>query len=216
MHSQLFPSRCFRLLILVSLLFPPVLVIHAAEDKPSEAAKSDESKDEKKGDDSSKKSKIKKYDEVITTNAVTKSGLFRVHKIEEKLYYEIPVEAFDTDMLWVTQISETTAGSSYAGMPVGDRVVRWEQHGEQVLLRDVHYDIRADTTDAIAKAVKESNLAPIIRVFDIKAYGRDKAPVIEVIDLFKKEVRAPNLLRRILFSCRKKSFSKAKSWLKSC
>jgi hypothetical protein len=73
-------------------------------------------------------------------------------------------------------------------MPVGDRVVRWELHGDQVLLRDVRYTIRADTTDPIAQAVKASNLAPIIRAFEVKAYGKDKAPVIEVTDLFKKEV----------------------------
>ena len=57
-----------------------------------------------------------------------------------------------------------------------------------MLLRDVRYDIRADTTDPIAQAVKASNLAPIIRAFDVKAYGKDKAPVIEVTDLFKKDV----------------------------
>ena len=73
-------------------------------------------------------------------------------------------------------------------MPVGDRVVRWELHGDQVLLRDVRYNIRADTSDPIAQAVKESNLAPIIRAFEVKAYGKDKAPVIDVTDLFKKEV----------------------------
>jgi hypothetical protein len=57
-----------------------------------------------------------------------------------------------------------------------------------LLLRDVRYGIRADTTDPIAQAVKASNLAPIIRAFDVKAYGKDKAPVIDVTDLFKKDV----------------------------
>src|SRR5208337_3358502 len=132
--------------------------------------------------------KIKKYDEVITKDAVTKVGLFRVHRIDDSLYYEIPADALDTDLLWVVQISETTAGSSFAGMPVQDRVVRWELHGEQVLLRDVRYGIRAETADPVAQAVKASNLAPIIRVFDVKAYGKDKAPVIDVTDLFKKDV----------------------------
>jgi hypothetical protein len=153
-------------------------------DKPDAAKEGDKKSDESKD----KKPKIKKYDEVITTNAVTKLGLFRVHRVEDSLYYEIPVEALDTDLLWVIQISETTEGSSYAGMPVGDRVVRWELHGDQVLLRDVRYNIRAETSDPIAQAVKASNLAPIIRAFEIKAYGKDKAPVIDVTDLFKKDV----------------------------
>lgn len=166
--------------------FGPARAFAAAPDKDKPDAASDA--DKKPDEGAAKKSKIKKYDEVITTNAVTKIGLFRVHRIEEALFYEIPEEALGVDLLWVVQISQTTAGNSYAGMPVVDRVVRWEKHGETILLRDVHYGIRADTSDPIALAVKASNLAPIIRTFEIKAYGKDKAPVIEVTDLFKKEV----------------------------
>jgi hypothetical protein len=188
MHKHFCQGSILRLFLLTSLLVP--FAANFAQDKPSDTKKSDAAKeDEKKSDETPpKKPKIKKYDEVITTNAVTKIGLFRVHRIEDSLYYEIPADALDTDLLWVVQISETTAGSSYAGMPVGDRVVRWELHGDQVLLRDVHYGIRADTGNPIAQAVKESNLAPIIRAFDVKAYGKDKAPVIDVTDLFKKDV----------------------------
>ena len=163
---------------------PPAPDKDKGKDKPTASKEADK----KPEDAAAKKSKNKKYDDVITTNAVTKVGVFRVHRIEETLFYEIPTEALNTDMLWVTQIAETTAGSSYAGMPVVDRVVRWEQRGEQILLRDVRYGIRAETTDPIASAVRASNLAPIIKTFEIKAYGKDKSPVIEVTDLFKKEV----------------------------
>jgi hypothetical protein len=186
MYLQLCQARILRIFLLTCLLVPAIGVF--ADDKPADTAKPAAEEGEKKSDDAAKKPKIKKYDEVITTNAVTKIGLFRVHRIDDSLYYEIPADALDTDLLWVVQISETTEGSSYAGMPVGDRVVRWELHGDQVLLRDVRYGIRADNTDPIAKAVKASNLAPIIRAFDVKAYGKDKAPVIDVTDLFKKDV----------------------------
>ena len=101
----------------VSLALPLAVL---AEDSPApEKGKPEASKEgEKKPDESAaKKPKIKKYDEVITTNAVTRSGLFRVHRIEESLFYEIPEEVLGVDLLWVVQISETTAGSSYAGMP---------------------------------------------------------------------------------------------------
>ncbi len=180
----------------LSLALPSAL---RAEDTPTaEKAKPAAKEAEKKpAENPEKKSKGKKYDDVITTNAVTKAGLFRVHRIEETLFYEIPTEALNTDMLWVTQIAETTAGSSYAGMPVVDRVVRWEQRGEQILLRDVRYGIRADTADPIALGVRASNLAPIIKTFEIKAYGKDKAPVIEVTDLFKKEVPEFNAKRAL-------------------
>jgi hypothetical protein len=187
MRSRPFPTRVFIPLLIVSLCFQPAA---RAANPPVEKANSDAAKEDEKKPDATpaKKPKIKKFDEVITKAAVTKIGLFRVHRLDESLFYEIPTDALDTDMLWVTQIAETTAGSSYAGMPVVDRVVRWEQHGEQILLRDVRYGIRAETSDPIAQAVKASNLAPIIRAFEIKAYGKDKAPVIDVTDLFKKDV----------------------------
>lgn len=140
------------------------------------------------GEKSKEEKKIKPYDEVITDKAVTKIGLFRTHVIGDDLYYEIVPDELGTDMLWVTTIEETTAGSSYAGMPSGERVVRWEIRGERVLLRDVRYGIRADADDSIAIAVTETNLAPIIKVFDVLAYGKDKAVVIKVTDLFTKDV----------------------------
>lgn len=188
MHSSRFRTRVLSILFIATSLFLPSR--GPAQEPPPDAAKPTAAAgDEKKPDASApKKPKVKKYDEIITKEAVTKIGLFRVHRIDESLFYEIPADVLDTDMLWVVQIAETTAGNSFAGMPAGDRVVRWEQRGDQVLLRDVRYGIRADTSDPIASAVKASNLAPIIRAFDIKAYGKDKALVIDVTDLFKKDV----------------------------
>jgi hypothetical protein len=104
------------------------------------------------------------------------------------LYFEIPPVAMDVELVWVAQIEQTTAGNSYAGMPISDRVVRWEQHGDRVLLRKVRYDIRAETDDPISIAVTASNLAPIIRSFQVVAYGKDKAPVIDVTELYTKDV----------------------------
>lgn len=131
---------------------------------------------------------IKPYAEVITEKAETKKGLFTTHKIGEKLFYEIPADKLGKDMLWVTQIDQTQAGYSFAGMPVTDRVVRWELRGDNVLLRDVKYAIRADVNDPIKLAVQETSVAPIIKVFPVAAYGTDKKPVIDVTELFTTDV----------------------------
>ena len=133
-------------------------------------------------------SDIKPYDEVVTKDAVSKPGLFLTHQVGDKLYYEIVPGRFGKDMLWVTQIEQTQAGFSYAGMPVGDRVVRWELRNEQVLLRDVKYAIRADVKDSVRMAVEATSLAPIIRTFPVKAWGKDKSAVIEVSSLFTGDV----------------------------
>jgi hypothetical protein len=169
----------FCLLLLLSELFNPSL---RAAEKDSTSGSGDVKEAEKD------KSKVKPYDEVITEKAETSLGLFHIHRIDDDLYYEIPTQVLGTDMLWVTQIAETTAGSSYAGMPAGNQVVRWEQRGDRILLHTVRYGIRAETEDPISLAVKASNLAPIIRVFDVAAYGKDKKPVVKVTDLFRRDI----------------------------
>ncbi len=145
---------------------------------------------DKNGDkpDKKKKSSIKPYDDVVTEKFETTKGLFIVHNDGEKILYEIPPATLDTDMLWVTQIEETQAGYAWAGMPVQDRVVRWELRGEKVLLRDVKYSIRADVDDPIKIAVQATSLAPIIKVLPIKAWGKDQAPVVDVTGLFTSDV----------------------------
>ncbi|MFT7680334.1 MAG: hypothetical protein ACI8QC_004340 [Planctomycetota bacterium] len=130
------------------------------------------------------KDKIKAYDEVITDEFSTESGLFLVHNNAGEVYFEIPSDALGTDLLWVTQLSETQAGFGYGGTPVGDRVVRWERRGDEILLRDIKYTIRGDAGDTVQNSVSATSLAPIIEIFPIKAWGKDQAPVIHVTGLF--------------------------------
>ncbi|KAA0215640.1 MAG: DUF5117 domain-containing protein [Leptolyngbya sp. PLA3] len=131
----------------------------------------------------------KSYDEVIKEDAITSKGLVVTHVQDGKLFFEFPEEALHRDLLWVTSISQTGEGHSFAGMPVTDRVVRWEMRGQdKVLLREVLYEIRADTEDSIAQAVTASNVLPIIEAFDIACWGKDKRPVIEVTKLFTTDV----------------------------
>jgi hypothetical protein len=128
--------------------------------------------------------KIKSYDAVITKEAKTSAGLFLVHRLDDKVFFEVPIEELGKEMLWVTQLEQTQAGHSFGGEPVGDRVVRWEQRGEDVLLRDVKYEIRAAVSDPIKDAVQATSLEAIIAVFPILAYGKDKRPVIDVTSAF--------------------------------
>jgi hypothetical protein len=141
------------------------------------------------GEPAADKDGPKPYDEVIKEDAVTAKGLVVTHIQDGKLYYELPPEVLGKDLLWVTQIRQTRDGYSYAGMPVTDRVVRWEMRGEdKVLLREVLYSIRADTDDSVRLAVEATSISPIIEAFDIACWGKDKRPVIEVTKLFTTEV----------------------------
>ena len=124
-------------------------------------------------------------------------GLFLVHRIGDKIFYEIPTAAFGKDLLWVTQLAATQSGYGYGGSPVGDRVVRWEQRGDDILLRDVKYAIRAEAKDPIRNAVEATSVPEIIEVFPVKAYGKDKAPVIDVTRLFTADLPEFSAKRRL-------------------
>src|SRR5690606_38964976 len=45
---------------------------------------------------------IKAYNSVITANAVTDDGLFKVHRLNDKYFYEIPDTLLNRDMLLVS------------------------------------------------------------------------------------------------------------------
>src|SRR5688572_26053004 len=84
------------------------------------------------------------YAQVITSEARTDEGIFKVHRIREQLFYEIPKAQLGKDFLWVTQMKRGSAGAGVGGDPIGNQVVRWELVGNRVLLRLVDYSMVAD------------------------------------------------------------------------
>ena len=128
------------------------------------------------------------YERVITKDAKSQAGLFTVHRIGEKLYYEIPNAQLNKEFLWVSQIARTTLGAGEGGQAAGNRVVKWERHNNRVFLRNVSYGIVADRAQPIARAVQAANNDTILMAFNIDAFGKDDAPVIEVTRLFTTEV----------------------------
>jgi hypothetical protein len=131
---------------------------------------------------------IRPYERVITKEAKSDEGLFTVHRIGDRLYYEIPTAQLNKELLWVSQIARTTIGAGQGGQAVGSRVVKWERRGDRILLRSVSYDIVADRRQPIARAVEAANNETILMAFNIEALGKDDAPVVDVTRLFTTEV----------------------------
>lgn len=136
----------------------------------------------------------KPYNQVITSGAATDSGVFIVHRIGEKLYYEIPRDMMGRHFRMVVDRRGTMRGVGYAGEQIAARVVKWERVGTRVLLRMVSYAMRADSSLPVARSVDLSNTAPIIKSFDIAAWSpRDSNAVIEVTSLFTTDVSELNV-----------------------
>jgi hypothetical protein len=128
------------------------------------------------------------YEKVIIKDAKSKKGVFIVHQIKEKYYYEIPKSEFGKVFLWNTSIARTTLGVGYGHQQLTERVVHWELNGNRVHLRENHYDVVADPKTPIAEAVNAANNSTIIMTFPVAAFAKDGAPVIEVTRLFSTDV----------------------------
>jgi hypothetical protein len=152
---------------------------------------------------------IRPYDRVITKEAKSDEGIFTVHRIKDRIFYEIPKSEMSREFLWVGQIARTTFGVGYGGQAMGRRVVRWERIGDRVMLRNVDYFVVADKKEPVSRAVQAANHDAIIMAFNIEALGKDDAPVIDVTRLFTTEV--PELSARARLRAR--GFDAARSFL---
>ena len=128
------------------------------------------------------------YDKVITKDAKTKDGVFKVHQIKDKYFYEIPKAELDKEFLLVSQIAKTTLGVGYGGQALGRRVVRWERNENKIFLRNINYSIVANSALPIAEAVQNSNVDSIIMAFPVAAFGPNDSVVIDVTRMFNTDV----------------------------
>lgn len=139
---------------------------------------------------SGSKSKPKPFREVIPKTANSKNGLLRVHKVDDKYYFEIPNKLFEKEIMTVTRFTKTAAGGGiYGGEEVNRQVVKFQLgQDNKVFLRSVTYvAVSADSTKPMFRAVQNSNAEPIVGVFDVKSIRKDTSVVIEIGDFFKAD-----------------------------
>ena len=183
MHLLRLDSRRFGLgaLMLVAVMFLSLGSLQAQETDQEEPSAGEE----------------KSYSDVITEDAVTSEGLFDTHMIGDDLFYEIPMEFLDREMLLLTRIAKTPDGAGYGGSKTNTSTVRWEKRDDRILLRLVGYDNFAADSTAIYTAVQNSNFEPIIMAFDIEVMSEDSsAVVIDVTEFFTSDVALIGLQKR--------------------
>ena len=174
------------LLLTIFLVHSCAISIETTSSKKSKAPAVEKPKP-KKGD-------LKPYDEIITEDAVSDSGLFTVHKIDADFFYEIPDSLFDKEMLMVTRISKTASGIGFGGGKQNTQVLRWQKKDKKVLLRVVSYEVFAADSLPVHQAVVNSNFEPVLYTFPVETISKDStATVINVTELFDKDVKALGL-----------------------
>jgi hypothetical protein len=131
--------------------------------------------------------KPKKYDEVVTKDAVTTPGLFAVHRVDEKIYFEIPQSGMGRLLLWRAEVAKGPSGVSWGGMEVGHHTLRFERRNNKIYLWKVAFAKRAEGK-AIQTAVESANLDTIVAAFNVEAEGKDRSVVILVNPLFTTDM----------------------------
>lgn len=137
------------------------------------------------------------YNRVITSEARTRSGLYAVHRVGDRLYFEIPRRELGQDQLLIGRYTRAAAADptqpqggfgAFAGDQFADRTLRWDRNGNRIILRSPSYAITADTGLSVYRAVEGANYPPIIAVFNVESYGPDSAAVIDVTRLFTTSI----------------------------
>ena len=140
--------------------------------------------------DSKKTTKPKNYNDIITKDAVTDKGLFDVHKVKDKYYYEISDSLFGREMLMVTRISKTASGLGFGGGKQNTQVLRWQKKDKKILLRVVSHNVVANDSLPISEAVINSNFEPILYNFKIATVNKDStSTVLDVTKLFVDDIK---------------------------
>lgn len=134
------------------------------------------------------------YEEIVSEKAQTDEGLFKVHKVGDTYYYEIPHVLLGREMLWVSRIVSLPPGfgNGYinAGSKTNEMVVSWERHQDKILLKMRTYGSVAPDSLPIYQSVKANNFEPTLYAFDIKAFSADSTSVvIDVTKTFSSDVQ---------------------------
>lgn len=147
------------------------------------------------------------YKDVITNKAISQKGMFTVHKVDDKFYFEIPNNLLQREILAVTRYIKVPAASGgrgvYGGEVANQQTLAFEKGpNSNVFLRVITLVNAADPKEDIYKAVTNSNLNAIASSFPIAAFGKDSASVvIDVTDYFKGDNQVvsinPNVKRSL-------------------
>ena len=169
-----------RILLLLAL-FASAPFVYAQEGEAASEDKKEEKKEEKKDP----------YQELIK-DADVEAGLFTLITKEDKLYFELPMDLLEDEILVVSRIKGFVKNLNFGGAGTKSRpqqVIRWQKHGEKLLLRSVSYNSVASPDDPVYESVRNNNFEPIVATFPIKAYGKDSMSVVaDVTSFFTTDV----------------------------
>ena len=131
---------------------------------------------------------IRPYDRVITKEAKSDEGVFTVHRIKDRVYYEIPKDNSEKSSCGSARLPGRRSAPAMAAR----RPATGWCSGSDAAIASCSAASRTTSSPIrrtpISRAVQAANNDTIMMAFNIEALGKDDAPVIDVTRLFTTEV----------------------------
>lgn len=164
-----------KLYLLLLVLLCGAVVNPASAKRKDKKKKASTEVSEKK-----KEKKESKYDELFKDKKVTTAkGFITLHKLDGKIYFELPLKVLGRDLLLGSTIAETTDNQfGCVGEKSGDPfLIRFVQRDSTITLRRVQAGQFSEDRE-ISKRLKSSTMPAIMEIFEIKAYNNDSTAVV--------------------------------------
>ncbi len=160
-------------LITISLL----LVCAAAVQLPAQESKtSQKSMPSQEG----KKDSLSAYDKFFKAKHESVKGMFSIHKMKEKIYFEIPLNVMGKNMLIASTVTSTSDnGNGIVGGKSDPLHITFTKNGNSVQLRKLSSDVVTDNQNSpIAGAIARSNIGSVMKNMKIETYNNDSSAVV--------------------------------------
>ncbi|WEK34864.1 MAG: zinc-dependent metalloprotease [Candidatus Pseudobacter hemicellulosilyticus] len=127
------------------------------------------------------RNQIKPYSELITAGYTTSRGMFTIHQKKDSFYFELPASLLNRDIMVINRLVKGPGGTGvYSGEELGQQTIRFTRSAIDSAIRLSYVSVMgsADSSQQIAKAVRNSYSDPVAFVFPIKAIHPDSGSFV--------------------------------------
>lgn len=136
---------------------------------------------------------LSKYDKLFKNKAhvVAKGGFMTLHKVDGKLFFEMPLKYMGRELLLASTVTAATDNSIcvVGYKPRAPRHIKFTLLDSMVCLRNVNSKITYDKGQAGLEEAMEKNFGdPIVESYRVLAYTSDSSAVVfDMTDMFTKD-----------------------------
>ncbi|MFT5749473.1 MAG: hypothetical protein ACI93S_000731 [Ancylomarina sp.] len=167
--------------------------------------KNKKSEKEEAAEDDKKKTELKNYDEVITTEAITKNGVIDIHRVKKDYFFEFDEDLLGRDFLLVNKISKVPTEINELGFNKGmnyqNLLIKFELDTilKKVWVKTYKGSYSSKQGDAITKSFDDNYILSIRESFDLACFGKDSTSyVFKVNKIFDGSEKSLNDLFGII------------------